>query len=238
MARLYAAARSGCGSLRPPIPPRGWRSRAFERWRLARRTPNERSGDGSPSRRTQVSLFHQRHAHVATTVFRSISGMTPPSTERRVGGGRQLLGAPLDGEPLSPFERRCSTSAPPRSRLTSAQPPLGDGGSALVERRSELRRQASHLWRPEQLTPPARSARRTRSELVAEFGGEVAAVERAEGRQGQMVLVEDLGDQSLDLLVLHAVDRGQHLVDGQEGPEVQLVLGQPVHAARGRLQRE
>src|SRR6185369_6880572 len=108
MARLYAAARSGCGSLRPPIPPRGWRSRAFERWRLARRTPNERSGDGSPSRRTQVSLFPQRHAHVATTVFRSISGMTPP----------------------------------------------------------------------------ARSARRTLSELVAEFGGEVAAVERAEGRQG------------------------------------------------------
>src|SRR5207302_7415606 len=69
--------------------------------------------------------------------------------------------------------------------------------------------------------------------LVAELRGQVAAVERTQRGERELVLVQELRHEGLHLVVLHAVDGGQHLVEGQERAEVQLVLGQAVHAARG-----
>src|SRR5439155_1217664 len=67
---------------------------------------------------------------------------------------------------------------------------------------------------------------------------EVAAIEGSERGQDESVLVEEVGDERLHLLVTDGVDRREHGVDREERAQVHLVLGEPIHPARRRLERQ
>src|SRR5207245_3167054 len=46
--------------------------------------------------------------------------------------------------------------------------------------------------------------------VMQQLAGEVEAVERAQRGQREAMLVEQVGDERLELLVTHAIDGGQH----------------------------
>src|SRR6058998_1668151 len=71
-----------------------------------------------------------------------------------------------------------------------------------------------------------------------QFAREVAAIEGSERGQDEAVLVEEVGDERLHLLVADGVDRREHGVDREERAQVHLVLGEPIHPARRRLERQ
>src|SRR5207253_11441503 len=91
---------------------------------------------------------------------------------------------------------------------------------------------------PSRLHASGSARERPDRSVVQQLAGELAAVERAQLGQREAILVEQVGDERLDLLVADAVDGGQHRVHREERPVVHLVLGQPVHPARRRLERE
>src|SRR5947199_2922202 len=79
---------------------------------------------------------------------------------------------------------------------------------------------------------------RGRPILRMQFAREVAAIGGSERGQDEAVLVEEVGDERLHLLVADGVDRREHGVDREERAQVHLVLGEPIHPARRRLERQ
>ncbi len=66
----------------------------------------------------------------------------------------------------------------------------------------------------------------------------MTTVQRSQRQERQLLLVQQAVDQRLHLVFPDDVDGRQHLVEGEERAEVELLLGQPAHPARGGLQRE
>src|SRR5439155_1628340 len=105
---------------------------------------------------------------------------------------------------------------------------VGWAFAATMEPQARSRRESGGLGGPCRGPP-------TSTMLLAR---EVAAIQGPERGQDEAVLVEEVGDERLDLLVADGVDRREHGVDREERAQVHLVLGEPIHPARRRLERQ
>src|SRR2546422_865793 len=94
------------------------------------------------------------------------------------------------------------------------------------------------VWRMRAIASEGMRPRRAPPTSTMQLAREVAAIEGPERGQDEAVLVEELGDERLHLLVADGVDRREHGVDREERAQVHLVLGEPIHPARRRLERQ